>query len=84
MTKVSPLYSQAPSNNSMLMATKMDKIRLECSRQVKGISSGFSTTLKPKQAILFVLHKALSMVKKCLLLNIQAIILDPQSTQELL
>jgi hypothetical protein len=42
----SQLYSQASNNISMLMAGKMGKILLECSRQLTGLSSGFYTTLK--------------------------------------
>jgi hypothetical protein len=41
-----PLYSQQPNNISMLMAGKMGKISLECSRQVTGLSNGFFTTLE--------------------------------------
>jgi hypothetical protein len=46
------------------MATKMGKILSECSRQVTGLSNGFSTTLEPIQVTHFVLLEALSMVKK--------------------
>jgi hypothetical protein len=67
----------------MLMAAKMEKISLECSRQVMGLSSGFFTTLEPIQVLHTVLHGALSMVKKFLLLNIQVLV-RPLSTQELL
>jgi hypothetical protein len=83
MNEVSPLYSQAPSNISTLMATKMEKISSECSRQATGLSSGFSTTLEPIKALHIVLHEALSMIKKSLLLNIQ-FKASPQFTQELL
>ena len=79
----SPLYSQASSNISTPMAAKMVKISLECSRKVTGLSSGFSKTLEPIQALHIALHGALSTVKKSLSLNIQ-MVLSPQSTQELL
>ena len=79
---VSQLYSQALSNISTRMAAKMDKISLECSRQVTGLSSGLSTTLETIQAIHIALLEALSIVKKSLLLNIQAIV-SPPSMQEL-
>jgi hypothetical protein len=64
MNKVSPLYSQAPSNISTRMAVKIIEISLECSRQVTGLSSGSSTTLEQIQALHIVLHEALLMVKK--------------------
>jgi hypothetical protein len=79
---VTPLYWQAPSNISMLMAVKMEKISLECSRAVTGLSSGSFNTLEPIQAIHIALDEALLMVKKSLLLNIK-VGLSPLSTQEL-
>jgi hypothetical protein len=81
--KVYQLYSQAASNTSTLMATKMGKTSLECSRQVTGLNSGSYTTLEQIQALHFVFHEALSMVKKSLLLNIK-MEASPPSTQELL
>ena len=77
------LYSQVPSNIFTPMAVKMEKILLECSRQVTGLSSGFSTTLEPIQVLHIVLLEALSMVKKSLSLNIQ-IGISPLFTRELL
>jgi hypothetical protein len=65
------------------MAVKMDKIWLECSRQVTGISSGFFTTLEPIQVLHIVLLEALSTVKKSLSLNIQVMV-RPLFTRELL
>jgi hypothetical protein len=73
LIKVSPLYSLAPSNISMLMADKIDEISSECSRLVTGLSSGFSTILEPIQALHIVLREALSMVKKSLWPNIQVL-----------
>ena len=67
-----PLYSQAPSNISMLIAIKMDKMSSECSRQATRLSSGFSTTLEPIQAHHNVLQEAHLMVKKSLLPSIQS------------
>jgi hypothetical protein len=46
------------------MAAKVGKISLECSKQVTGLSNGFSTTLEQKQVLHIVLIEALSMVKK--------------------
>ena len=83
LPKGSPLYSQAPSNISTPMAAKMEIMSSECSREVMGLSSGFSTTLEPIQALRIVLHGAFSTVKKSLSLNIQ-MLLTPQSMQELL
>ena len=65
------------------MAAKMDEISLECSRRVTELSSGFSTTLKLVQALHIAKHEALSMVKKSLSLNIQAMA-SQLYTQELL
>ena len=79
---VSQLFSQALSNISTRMAAKMDKISLECSRQVTGLSSGLFTTLETIQERHIVLLGALSIVKKSLLLNIQAMG-SPPSMQEL-
>jgi hypothetical protein len=79
----SPLYLQATSNISTLMAAKINEISSECSRQVMALSSGSSTTLEPIQALHIVLLVALSLVKKSLSLNIQMILRQP-STQELL
>ena len=81
--EVSPLYSQALSNISTLMAAKKDTISSECSRQVTELNSGLSTTNEQIQVIHIVLHEALSMVKKSLLLNIQ-LTASPLFTQELL
>ena len=77
------LYLQATSNTSTLMAAKTDKISSECSRQVTGLSSGSSTILVPIQALHIVLLEAFLMVKKSLLISIQAIVSLP-STRELL
>jgi hypothetical protein len=77
------LYSQAPNNISMLMAGKMDKISLECFRQVMGLSSGLYTILEQIKLILIVLLEALSVVKKSLSLIIP-VLMTPQSTRELL
>ena len=78
----SQLYSQAPSNISTLMADKMDKISSDRSRPVTGLSNGFSITLEPIQELHIVLDKALSIVKKSLLLNIQVKV-SPPYTREL-
>jgi hypothetical protein len=78
-----PLYSQALSNISMLMAAITEKISLECSRLVTGLSSGSFTILEPFQVVLIVLEEDLSAVKKSLLLNIQ-VVMTLQRTQELL
>ena len=65
------------------MAAKMDKISSECSRQVTGLSNGFSTTIEPIKVIHSVLQGALSMVRKSLPLNIKMVLSLP-STRELL
>jgi hypothetical protein len=65
------------------MAAKMEEISSECSRKATGLSNGFSTTLESIQALHIVLLEALLMVKKSLLLSIQAIVSLP-STRELL
>ena len=83
MLSGSPLYLQALSNISTLMAAKTDEISSECSRQVTALSSGSTTTLEPIQALHIVLHEALSLVKKSLSLNIQVIVRQP-SMRELL
>jgi hypothetical protein len=77
MTKVSQLYFQAPSNIFTLMDVKMDKISSECSRQVMGLSNGFSIILDSIQVLHIVLLEALSMVKKSLSLNIQMALTPP-------
>jgi hypothetical protein len=73
---------QAASIISMLMEGKMDEILLGCSRQVMGLSSGFSNTLEPIQVLQIVLLEAYSMIKNSLLLNIQVGV-RLLSTQEL-
>jgi hypothetical protein len=78
-----PLYSQAPSNISTLMVAKMEKISSECSTQVTGLRSGFSTALETFQVLHIDLLEAHSMIKRFLSLNIQ-IIMSPPSTQKLL
>jgi hypothetical protein len=70
----SPLYSQGQSNTSMLMAAKMGKISLECSRQVTGLRIGFFNTLNLIRATLIVLDEALLKVKKFLLRNIRVLV----------
>ena len=82
MIQGSPLYSLVPSNISTLLAAKINKISLECSRQVMGVNSGLSTSLGDIKALLVFLE-ALSMVKKSLSLNFQIILTQP-STQGLL
>jgi hypothetical protein len=68
----SQLYPQATSNISMLMAAKMDEISSECSRQVTGLSSGFSTTnIEPIKELHIALLEGHSTVKKSLLPSIQ-------------
>ena len=79
----SRLYFQAPNNISTPMAGKTDEISLECSRQVTGLSNGSSTTLELIQGLHIALLEGRSLVKKSLLLSIQAIV-RPLSTQELL
>jgi hypothetical protein len=69
----SPLYSQATSYISMRMAGKMDEISSGSSRQVTGLSSGFSTTnLEPIKELHIVLLEGYSTVKNSLLPSIQA------------
>jgi hypothetical protein len=80
---VSQLYFQEISNISTLMAGKMEIILSDSSRLATGLSSGFSTTLEPIQAVLIVLLEALSMIKKSSSLNIQVKV-RPQSMLELL
>ena len=46
----SPFYSQPQNNISSHMGEKLDKILLECSRQVTAHSSGFFNTLDSIQA----------------------------------
>ena len=79
----SPLYSQATSNISTLMAAKMEKISLECSRKVTGFSSGFSFTVEPILTLHIALLEALLTVKKSLLLNIQVLIIPPSTRESL-
>jgi hypothetical protein len=69
----------------MPMAVKMGKISLECFRQAKGLSSGFSIILK----LILVLHIVLQGVhlagKKSLLPSIQVLLkVSPLSTLGLL
>jgi hypothetical protein len=77
----SPLFSQAPSNISTLMAAKVRKFALECSSQVTGLSNGFSLTLKLIKVLHIVLHGAFSITKKSLLLNIQVIARPPNTLE---
>ena len=80
----SPLYSQAPSNISTLMAVKMEKISSECSRQLTVLRSGFSTTLEPFQVLHIALLEGHSLVKRFLSLNTQMVLSSIPSTLELL
>ena len=64
------------------MAAKMEEIWLECSRQLMGLSCGFSTILEPTQVLHIVLEEAHLMVKKSLQLNIQ-VLLSPPYMREL-
>jgi len=80
------LYSQATRNISTLMAAKIIEISSENSRQVTALSSGSYSTLQHIKIVHhnhIVLQEAHSMIKKLLLLNIQAVV-SPPSTQELL
>jgi hypothetical protein len=74
MTLDFPLYSQVPSNISMLMVVKMSKILLECSRQETGLKSGFSIILDQIQALHFVLQEVYLTLKKSLLPSIQVLV----------
>ena len=65
------LYSEVHSNISMLMAVKMSKFSLECSKQATGLSTGFSNTNDYTKAIHIVLQEAHLTIKKSLLPSIQ-------------
>jgi hypothetical protein len=69
----------------MPMAVKMGKISLECFRQAKWFSSGFSIILKVIMVLHIVLQGAHLTVKKSLLPSIQVTIkMSPVSTLGLL
>jgi hypothetical protein len=59
-----PSFSEIPSNISILMAVKMDKISLECSWQATGLSCGFYNIFELMLVIHIVLQEAHLTVKK--------------------
>jgi hypothetical protein len=65
------------------MAVKMEKIWLENSSQVMGLSSGLYYILEPVLVLHIVFLEVLSTVKKSLSLNIQWVVIQ-LSTRELL
>jgi hypothetical protein len=68
-----PSYLLVPSNISMLMDVKTDKISLGCSTQATVVSSGLSIILKPIQVLHFVLQEAHLTDMKSLLPSIQVV-----------